>query len=123
MSDPLEIRFEFEDLHITILGTFYKEVGFSGIATLAGDEDGFTVVMIELDGGPTLRRRGNLNMGLSSTSFEDSFAERICEVIENPKTDIGRLAESAWLNLVEDCCSHESQSAATADYQRSLAHG
>jgi hypothetical protein len=109
MSDPLEQRFEFESLHITILGTFYKEVGFSGIATLAGDEDGFSVVLIELDGGPTLRRRGNLNMGLSSTSFEDRFAERICEVIENPKTSIGKLAESAWAELVADYHSPESQ--------------
>lgn len=119
MSDPFETEFEFEELSIALFGKAFKGMLLNGIATLAGDEDGFYVVHVALDDGPTLLRRGNGWMGFPA-AFEDEFFKRIADVIENPRTDIGALAETTWRVHVDELTSPESIAAYEADTKRSL---
>ncbi len=100
MTDYLETEFFFEELNIVVNGRFATGMMLNGTATLTGDDDGFSVSFIELDGGTTLRK---CNAGISGMhKFEDELFARIASVIENPKTHIGKLASSAWDDVRED---------------------
>lgn len=96
----LELEFDFEELSVAICGTVANGVMLYGTATLEGDEEGFTVDSVRLDGGPALRKRGNGWMGFPAP-FEDELFKRIAAVIENPKTVIGAHAKREWADAVE----------------------
>lgn len=98
--DTLETFFDFEELNIAVCGKAAQGMMLYGTATLEGDDDGFNVVSIRLEGGTHLRRRGNGGLGLPA--FEDELFKRIAAVIENPKTPIGKLASDAWDDVREE---------------------
>jgi hypothetical protein len=97
----MELDFEFEELNIVICGKIADGMMLYGTATLEGDEDGFSVDTIKLEHGPLLRRRGNGHLGFPS-AFEDELFKRISAVIENPKTAIGRRADTEWAGMISD---------------------
>jgi hypothetical protein len=99
--DTLEHHLEFEELKIPVCGKNSSGLMLYGTATLSGDEDGFSVVFIELGNGTYLRPRGNGALGFPA-AFEDELFKRIAAVIENPKTDIGNYAAGEWADVVED---------------------
>jgi hypothetical protein len=99
--DTLEMQFEFEELNIPICGKSAPGLMLYGQATLTGDEDGFSVVSIRLEGGTHLRKRGNGVLGFPS-AFEDELFKKIAGEIENPKTAVGNRASSDWAYHVED---------------------
>lgn len=99
--DTLEHHLEFEELKIPVCGKNSSGLMLYGTATLSGDEDGFSVVFIELGNGTHLRPRGNGGGGFPAP-FEDELFKRIAAVIENPKTAIGKMAEREWADVVED---------------------
>ena len=101
MTDTLELHFDFEEMNIPICGRYATGIMLYGTARLSGDEDGFSVVAIRLDGGTWLRRRGNGQLGFPAP-FEDELFHRIADQIENPKTTIGKRASNEWADVVED---------------------
>jgi len=98
--DTLEHHLDFEELNINVCGKSAPGMMLYGTATLTGDEDGFSVVAVRLDGGAWLRARGN-GAGGFPAAFEDELFKRIAAVIENPKTAIGKYAEGEWADVVE----------------------
>jgi hypothetical protein len=101
MTYTLEMVLEFEELNIPVCGKNAPGMMLFGHATLSGDEDGFSVIHIRLEGGTHLRPRGNGQHGFPA-AFEDELFKRIAGAIENPKTAIGNRASSDWAFLVED---------------------
>lgn len=93
--DTIETNFDFEELAITICGKFATGMMIYGTAVLTGDDDGFYVSAIELEGGTMLKRSGNGYLGFPAL-FEGELFARIAAVIENPKTHIGKLASDTW---------------------------
>ena len=102
--DTLEHHLEFEELKIPVCGKNSSGLMLYGTATLSGDEDGFSVVFIELGDGTHLRPRGNGGGGFPAP-FEDELFKRIATVIENPNTVIGAWASREWAEVVEDANS------------------
>ena len=100
--DTLETEFRFEELSIVINGKFAPGMMLFGTATLTGDDDGFSVSFIELDGGTRLKKRNGGTWMAMSTPFEDELFARISAVIENRKTDIGRQAYDKWDEVREE---------------------
>lgn len=99
--NPLEMTFEFEELNIPVCGKNCAGVMLYGMAFLEGDHDGFTVCKIRMQGGQWLKRADNLDMG-APDPLADLMFKRIAEVIENPKTKIGKLAEGGWIDKHHD---------------------
>lgn len=101
MTDTLEMQFEFEELNIPVCGKDAPGLMLYGEATLSGDEDGFSVIHIRLEGGTHLRPRGNGYLGFPA-AFEDELFKKIAGAIENDKTAIGSRASRDWAYLVEE---------------------
>ena len=101
MTDTLELKFEFEELVVPVLGKYCPGMKLYGYAFLEGDEDGFSVRKIMLKGDTWLRRTDNTVFGQPDRLADELFAS-IASVIENDKTKIGALASTAWADVVED---------------------
>ena len=100
--DTLECEFEFEEMNIVVNGKSAPGMMLFGTAMLTGDDDGFSVTFIELEGGTQLRKRNGGTWAAMVTPFEDELFARIAAVIENRKTAIGAAAEMAWCKVRED---------------------
>jgi hypothetical protein len=112
--DTLEHTFEFEEMNIPVCGKYAGGLMLYGKATLSGDEDGFSVVYVELEGGARLRPRGNGDLGFPS-AFEDALFKRIAGEIENGKTVIGKRASSEWADEVAKAYSSHGRMLNRAD--------
>lgn len=89
------LEFEFEELSIRIDEGYEHGIMLYGKATLIEDgDDGFFVDEIMLAGGTILRKH---NHGMvAPDKFKDKLFKRICDIIMDGHTDIGKAAELAW---------------------------
>lgn len=97
--DRLEYEFQFEELNIAVRGESCPGMMIYGTALLTGDEEGFSVTTITIDGGKPLKRRGNGPLGFPA-DFEDALFSRISAVICDPHTQIGKRAIEEWAEMV-----------------------
>jgi hypothetical protein len=113
MADEYELAFDFEELSVAINGKTNASNLWAGVADLDGDDDGFSVVAITLE-GETIYRKNYL------AAFNDELFKRISAVIENPKTAIGREAKDAWDDMRRSARedAHDAYQSAKADAQR-----
>lgn len=96
----MEMEFQFEELRLPLKRKPNLGLLAYGYAKLEGDEDGFSVTEIWLD-GELIRPSGNGLYGLPML-FEDALFHVIAGVIENPKSDVGRQASDAWSEMVDE---------------------
>ncbi len=94
------LRFGFDELVIPILGRNDNVLLLYGHAALAGDDEGFAVVEVELAEGTRLVPSGNAESGRPAP-FADELFRRIAGVIENDRTVLGRHAAMEWADMVE----------------------
>ncbi|GAA3110163.1 hypothetical protein GCM10010520_63250 [Rhizobium viscosum] len=98
--NAFSLRFDFDELVISILGRNDNGLLLYGFAELVGDHEGFSVEAIHLAEGTVLRPAGNAESGRPAP-FADELFRRIAAVIENDKTVLGRHAAMEWAELVE----------------------
>lgn len=114
----LEVEIEFEELSISLYdGPTARGIMIYGRACLEGDEDGFSVNAIRID-GTTWFRPGSLARLGKPTQFEDELFARIAAVIENPKTAIGKAARLEWDYACEALSDMTERSYSRADEKR-----
>jgi hypothetical protein len=107
-------EFLFDELPVKICGTYDTSVLVYGRAVLKSNgpsvEDGFVVTSIRLDSGamlyPPKTPSGH------AMPFEGEMFNRICDVIYNSKTSLGRAAEGEWATAVEEASQPDP------DYER-----
>lgn len=93
-----EVNFTFEEMPIHLSNQSVSGLLAYGCAVLTQDGEDFYVSAIRIDGGPWLPKDSKI----ASNTFEQILFRKIADMIENPKTAIGKQAARSWDDAVSD---------------------